>query len=90
MRIITQVIAALATFAALLVLAPAALADDGDGDHPGVPPVVPPPCGGPYGPSCGPLILPPPGGRAHGCNGNSIAMNPESPCAQNGIGCGPC
>jgi hypothetical protein len=93
MQIITRGIAALATFAALLVLAPAALADTGDGGNtdpgnPGGPleSVIPLP--GPLVP--GPILLPPPGGWAHGCNGNRIAMNPESPCARHGIGCGPC
>jgi hypothetical protein len=94
MQIIIRGIAALVavvTLAAAMVLGNAtAKADPSDPYGPGPGPVLPSPCGGPFKPSCGPMRLPPPGGWAHGCNGNSIAMNPDSPCARNGIGCGAC
>jgi hypothetical protein len=89
---------AVVTLAAPMVLGNASAgADPSDPYGPGPGPVLPPPCGGPFKPPCpgfpggGPLPPPPPpGGWAHGCNGNSIAMNPDSPCARHGIGCGPC
>jgi hypothetical protein len=63
LRIVTRGIAALATFTALLVLAPVAIADDGSNDVPYIPPPLPATIHGPHvGP---PFImgpLPPPGG----------------------------
>jgi hypothetical protein len=90
-KVITALVAA-AT--ALVVLGNAtAKADPSDPYRPGPGPVLPLPCGNGF--NCGPmgrpnLPPPPPGGWAHGCNGNSIAMNPDNPCARNGIGCGAC
>jgi hypothetical protein len=88
MNIVRATIAAVAT---ALILAPAALADD-----PNLPSVPEPPCGSLDHPqSCGPLILPPPGGWTTPRNGfgGGVAMNPDGDCsfseafARGGIGC---